>query len=85
MKAAHNKCVLHHRREILLGCLRCGGLLALGGLATALGWRSLHGHCLRAHPCAGCPVYAGCDLPKAREAKTMTAPATGAPLPSRHV
>ncbi|MEI8036926.1 MAG: hypothetical protein WCJ14_00925 [Verrucomicrobiota bacterium] len=60
---------MHHRRDILRSGLRCGGLLALGGVATALGWRSLGNPCPRANPCGGCPQYSGCELPKARAAK----------------
>lgn len=57
------------RRDFLRDCLRGGGLLALGGAATALAWRSLHGPCPRANPCGDCPEFTGCELPKARDAK----------------
>ncbi|MCX6874781.1 MAG: hypothetical protein NTW21_13380 [Verrucomicrobia bacterium] len=60
---------MQNRRDILRGCLRGGGLLALAGLASALGWRSLHGKCLRADPCGGCPGFSGCGLPKAMQSK----------------
>lgn len=60
---------MKHRRVILRDGLRCGGLLALGGIASALGWRSLNGTCLRGSPCGACPLFTGCDLPKANEVK----------------
>ncbi|MEI6675490.1 MAG: hypothetical protein WCO57_09960 [Verrucomicrobiota bacterium] len=65
-----------HRRDILRGCLRCGGLLALGGGASALGWRSLHGACPRTAPCGSCPQFSACGLPGALEAKSQQSPAT---------
>ncbi len=61
---------MNHRRDFLRGCLRGGGLLALGTVATALGWRSMHGRCQRANPCGDCPEFTGCELPKARDAKS---------------
>ncbi|MEI6653223.1 MAG: hypothetical protein WCP45_00505 [Verrucomicrobiota bacterium] len=64
-----------HRRDILRGCLRCGGLLALGGGAAALGWRSLHVTCPRTDPCGGCPLFSACGLPKALDAKSQKCPA----------
>ncbi|MCX6867282.1 MAG: hypothetical protein NTV46_13870 [Verrucomicrobia bacterium] len=73
--------IMHHRRNILLGGLRCGGLLALGGVASLLGWRSLHGTCLRNDPCGACPLFTACGLPKALDAKTpnpASPPAAGA-------
>ena len=57
------------RRDILRTCLRGGGLLALGGIAAALGWRNPRGTCPRTDPCGGCPLFDGCGLPKARDAK----------------
>lgn len=69
MKTPESKPHMIHRREFLRGWLRCGGLLALGGVATVLGWRGSHGKCVRTNPCGGCPLFSGCDLPKANEAK----------------
>lgn len=73
-----------HRRDILRGCLRCGGLLALGGIAASLGWHSQHSHCQRTSPCGGCPLFGGCGLPKALESKSQSAPdaRTGAAKPT---
>lgn len=62
------------RREMIRGCLRCGGLLALGGVASVLGWRSLHGKCVTNHPCGACPRFIDCDLPKANETKSKSNP-----------
>ena len=62
--------IMHHRRDILRGCLRGGGLLALCGIASLLGWRSLHGRCLPGDPCGACPWFSACGLPKALEAKS---------------
>jgi len=61
---------MSQRRDILRGGLRCGGLLVLGGVASALGWRSLHGQCPRTNPCGGCPLFADCGLPKALDTKS---------------
>ena len=58
------------RRDILRSCLRGGGLLALGGVAALLGTRTLSGSCLRTNPCGGCPLFTGCELPKAKDSKT---------------
>ena len=74
MNDIHGMPLMHHRRDILRGCLRCGGLLALGGVATALGWRSVHGKCLRTHPCGGCPMFTDCGLPEALEMKSRNTP-----------
>ena len=52
-----------HRRDILRGCLRCGGLLALGGIAASLGWHCLNGSCQRTNPCGGCPLFDACGVP----------------------
>ena len=73
-----------HRRDILRGCLRCGGLLALGGVAASLGWHSQHAHCPRTDPCGGCPLFGDCGLPKAQDAKSQAAPdaKTGAAKPA---
>ena len=60
----------NHRREILRTCLRGGGLIALGGVASLLGWRSARGNCVRKNPCGACPLFSACDLPKAQDAKT---------------
>jgi hypothetical protein len=75
---------MHQRRDILRGCLRCGGLLALGGIATTLGGRARRNECPRGNPCGGCPGFAGCGLPKALEAKTRNTPhaQSGAATPS---
>ncbi len=69
MKTPANKSHMIQRREFLRSWMRCGGLLALGGVATLLGWRGAHGKCVRSNPCGGCPLFSGCDLPKANEAK----------------
>ena len=66
---------MNHRRDLLRGCLRCGGLLALGGVASALGWRGSYGKCLRTDPCGGCPMFSACGLPKALETKNPPLPA----------
>jgi len=71
MNEIHGMPGMNHRRDILRGCLRCGGLLALGGVASALGWRDLHGKCLRTGPCGGCPLFSGCGLPQALDAKSQ--------------
>ncbi len=65
------------RREMLRRCLRGGGLAAVGGLAAWLAARSLRAGCLRANPCGDCPWFSGCDLPKAREAKSPSNPRSG--------
>lgn len=78
MKTHANKPTMTPRREILRGCLRLGGLLTLGGVASLLGWRGANGKCVRTNPCGGCPLFSGCDLPKANKAKKN-------PPPSRHV
>jgi hypothetical protein len=70
MNEIHGMPGMNHRRDILRGCLRCGGLLALGGVASALGWRGLHGKCLRTGPCGGCPLFSDCGLTKAKNATT---------------
>ncbi len=62
------------RRDFLGASLRCGGLIALGGGASLLGWRSLHGNCVRINPCGECPLFDGCDLEKAIDAKKTTTP-----------
>jgi hypothetical protein len=61
------------RRDILRTCLRGGGLLALGGIAAALGWRNPRGTCPRTNPCGGCPLFDGCGLPKAMLSKSPAA------------
>ena len=72
MNAMQRSSAMKSRREILLNCARGGGLLALGGVAAVLGWRSLHGTCLRSHPCGACPLFTGCELPKALENRPPT-------------
>ena len=69
MKTPHDITVMNQRREVLRASLRFGGLLVLGGIATALGWRSARKPCVRPNPCGACPLFTGCDLPKAVEAK----------------
>jgi len=68
MNDIHGMPIMKKRRDILRNCLRGGALLALGGMATRLAWRS-HDSCTRANPCGGCPLLDGCALPKARDAK----------------
>jgi len=65
---------MHKRRDILHGGLRWGGLLVLGGVASALGWRSRDVTCVRTNPCGACPALAGCALPQAHAAKNTTRP-----------
>lgn len=67
---------VHHRRDILRTCLRCAALLTLGGTAARLGSRGFNQNCVRTQPCGGCPLFSGCSLPKARDAKP---PARNAP------
>lgn len=69
MKTPHDITVMNQRREVLRASLRFGGLLVLGGIATALGWRSSRKPCVRPNPCGACPLFTGCDLPKAVETK----------------
>ena len=63
------------RRDMLRNCLRCGAVLALGGVASALGWRGRHGSCQQTNPCTACPQFDDCGLPKARDAKSQSSPA----------
>lgn len=71
-----------NRRDILRTGLRGGALLALGGMASMLGWRSLHGTCTRTNPCGACPLFDGCALPKAWDAKqTDGSNKNGGPVP----
>lgn len=52
-----------NRREALRTGLRLGGL---GGLVVlAAGLRVRNGACPNTSPCAGCPAYVDCSLPKA--------------------
>jgi hypothetical protein len=69
MKTPHHNPVMNQRREVLRASLRFGGLMIVGGIATALGWRSARKPCVRPNPCGACPLFSGCDLPKAVEAK----------------
>ena len=69
MNDIHGMPIMKNRRDILLNCLRGGALLALGGMASTLGWRSLHGTGTRTNPCGACPLLDGCALPKALDAK----------------
>jgi hypothetical protein len=69
MKATERNPIMRHRRVFLRDCVRCGGLLAIGGTASALGWRTFNGSCLRSNPCGACPLFTGCDLPKAIDVK----------------
>lgn len=73
MNVTHGMPRMNHRRDILRVGLRCGGLIALGGLAAWLTQRNGHGACLPTHPCGTCPGWPTCDLPKAREAKCEAA------------
>lgn len=68
---------MESRREFIRSFARGGGLLAVGGVATLLGWRSIHGNCTESHPCAKCPRFSGCELPQAAATRTPepTAPA----------
>jgi hypothetical protein len=66
------------RRDFLRASLRCGGLIALGGGASLLGWRSVHGDCVRLSPCGECPLFKGCDLEKALDSKKTTTPNSSA-------
>ena len=89
MKPHQSTAVMHHRRDILSCGLRCAGVLALGGVATALGWRSLGSPCSRANPCGDCPEFSGCELPKAAQAKSSAsvrpaAPGAAQPSSSHH-
>jgi hypothetical protein len=72
MKTPESNLHMKPRREILRACLRCGGFIALGGVASLLGWRGAHGKCVKNNPCGACPRFADCDLPKANEAKTKS-------------
>ena len=74
MNDIHGMTLMTNRRNILLNGLRGGALLALGGIATRLGWHSLHGSCPRTNPCGGCPLLDGCALPKALDAKQPAGP-----------
>ena len=76
MNAKHRSRAMQTRREILLTCARSGGLLALGGAAAMLGWRSLRGACHRSQPCGGCPLFSGCELPKTLENRPPASPNT---------
>ena len=69
------------RREILTRCARWGSLLALGGIAARLGWNG-GGKCDRPSPCGGCPLFAGCALPKAAETLQQPPPATPSQNPT---
>ena len=73
MTADESTIAMFQRREFMRNGLRCGGLLALGGLAAALGWRTLHSRCPRTDPCSGCPLLSECGLPKALDAKNRNA------------
>ena len=70
MNDSHGMSAMNNRRDILRGCLRCGGLFVVGGVAAALAWRGPHGNCLRSDPCGACPLFTGCGLPKAHDAKS---------------
>lgn len=75
MNAMPRSPAMKSRREILRDCARGGGLLALAGVTAVLGWRSLRGNCPRSHPCGGCPLFTGCELPKALENRLPQPPA----------
>ncbi len=72
MTTMQNKPHMPDRRKFFHDCLRYGGLLSIGGVASVLGWRSLHGDCVRTNPCGACPLLSGCDLPKAVDSKKST-------------
>jgi len=84
MNDIHGMPIMKNRRDILLNCLRGGALLALGGMATTLGWHSLHDTCPRANPCGACPLLDGCALPKAQDAKNPDAAGSNNQSISRH-
>jgi hypothetical protein len=67
MNAMPRNSAMKSRREILLNCARGGAMLALGGVAVRLGSRSFDGTCVRSNPCGACPLFTGCELPKANE------------------
>jgi hypothetical protein len=69
MNTRENNPFMENRREVLRTGLRCGGVLALGGIATLLGWRSVRGDCVKSSPCGACPLFSGCNLPKDHEVK----------------
>jgi hypothetical protein len=73
MKTTPNIPILKPRREVLRASLRFGGLFVLGGIASALGWRSARNPCVRPNPCCACPLFTACDLPKAIDSKKSTA------------
>lgn len=73
MNPSPPKSAMNSRREILVRCARWGGLLALGGIAARLGWQS-RGKCDLPSACGGCPLFSGCALPKAGEARRQPAP-----------
>jgi len=62
------------RREMLRRCLRGGGLVGLGGVASWLAARSLRGGCTKTAPCGACPLFTGCELPKAKNQKQSAKP-----------
>jgi hypothetical protein len=69
MKRLQSNPHMKSRRNFLRSSLRCGGLIALGGGAALLGWRSAHSACMRTNPCGQCPLFDGCDLENARDLK----------------
>lgn len=65
------------RREMLRRCLRWGGLAGLTAVATVLAARTARNGCVKASPCGECPLFTGCDLPKARQSKPAPPPPPG--------
>ena len=90
MNGIQGMAIMHHRRDILRGCLRWGGLLVLGGGASLLGWRGARGTCPRGNPCGACPLFTDCRLPGAMDKKnngaaTPSAAASNKKPGSKHV
>lgn len=73
---------MHTRRDWIIKGARWGGLLVLGGIAVRLGWRG-RGACELLHPCGACPQFAGCGLPKARQAQQPPTPRPTGAGPAR--
>lgn len=55
------------RREMIRRSLRYGGLAGIGAVGAILAARSRD--CRTTGPCAGCPLFQDCALPKAESAK----------------
>lgn len=63
--------IMNTRREWIVRNARWGGLLVLGGIVARLAARG-DATCELQHPCGACPQFAGCGLPKAKEARPAT-------------